>query len=45
MTRLVENEELMKFDHDGFWQPMDSHKEYKLLNEIYSNNKAEWKIW
>ena len=45
MTRLVENEELMQFDHDGFWQPMDSHKEYKLLNEIYSNNKAEWKIW
>lgn len=45
MTRLVESKELMQFDHDGFWQPMDSQKEFKLLNEIYNNDKAEWKIW
>tara|TARA_R110002074_G_scaffold65303_3_gene155355 strand:- start:542 stop:1327 length:786 start_codon:yes stop_codon:yes gene_type:complete len=45
MKSLVEHGELMQFDHDGFWQPMDTMREYKMLNEMYSENKAPWKIW
>ena len=45
VRRRVESRQLMQFDHDGFWQPMDTMREYKLLNELYTNNKAPWKIW
>jgi len=45
MRRLVEQRELMQFNHDGFWQPMDTFKEYNLLNQIFKENKAPWKIW
>lgn len=45
MKRLVEKRELMQFDHNGFWQPMDTHKEYSLLNQLYIEKKAPWKIW
>ena len=45
MEKLVTSRELVQFDHDGFWQPMDTHKEFTLLNKLYTQNKAPWKIW
>jgi len=45
MGKLVRNKELMQFPHDGFWQPMDTYREFSLLNELYKTNKAPWKIW
>lgn len=45
MQKLVKKRELMQFDHDGFWQPMDTMKEYELLNKIYNKNRAPWKVW
>ncbi|MDR1544241.1 MAG: glucose-1-phosphate cytidylyltransferase [Prevotellaceae bacterium] len=45
MRKLVENQQLMVFEHNGFWQPMDTYREYSLLNNLYSENKAQWKIW
>ena len=37
--------EVMAFPHDTFWQPMDTYSEYNLLNRLWSNNQAPWKIW
>ena len=45
MKELVESKQLMQFDHDGFWQPMDTMREYQMLNSMYSEKKAPWKIW
>ena len=45
MKRLVKKRELMQFNHDGFWQPMDTHKEFHELNKLYSNNEAPWVKW
>jgi glucose-1-phosphate cytidylyltransferase len=45
MKNLVEAKQLMQFDHDGFWQPMDTMREYKMLNNLYLEKKAPWKIW
>ena len=45
MKRLVEAEELMVYKHDGFWQPMDTYRDYSLLNKLYDQEKAPWKIW
>ena len=45
MNNLVKHQELMQFDHDGFWQPMDTMREYLMLNKMYDENKAAWKVW
>ena len=34
MRKIVADGELMMFDHDGFWQPMDTSREYQLLNHL-----------
>ncbi|MDA8792866.1 glucose-1-phosphate cytidylyltransferase [Bacteriovoracaceae bacterium] len=45
MNRLVEAKELMVYEHDGFWQPMDTYREYSLLNSLYNSEKAPWVKW
>lgn len=45
MKKLVEDRQLAVFRHDGFWQPMDTFGEYKLLNQIWSGGNAPWKVW
>ncbi|NQU34607.1 MAG: glucose-1-phosphate cytidylyltransferase [Bacteroidetes bacterium] len=45
MMKLVKDKQLMQFNHDGFWQPMDTFREYVLLNSLYKNNNAPWKKW
>ncbi|WP_099293702.1 glucose-1-phosphate cytidylyltransferase [Butyricimonas sp. Marseille-P3923] len=45
MKKLVEMEELKVFKHDGFWQPMDTSREYLYLNELYNQHKAPWMKW
>lgn len=42
MKRLVVDGQLMMFKHDGFWQPMDTSREYQLLNALYEEGKAPW---
>jgi glucose-1-phosphate cytidylyltransferase len=45
MRKLVDDGELMVYEHDNFWQPMDTSREYKLLNELYGQGKAPWVKW
>ena len=45
MARLVKDGQLMVFEHDGFWQPMDTHREYQLLNDLFASGKAPWVKW
>jgi glucose-1-phosphate cytidylyltransferase len=33
---------LIMFEHDGFWQPMDTSREYHLLNDLYAKGCAPW---
>ena len=40
-----ETGELMMFAHTGFWQPMDTFREWKMLEEMWDNGTAEWKRW
>jgi glucose-1-phosphate cytidylyltransferase len=37
--------ELMAFEHQGFWQPMDTLREKKLLEELWESGRAPWKTW
>jgi glucose-1-phosphate cytidylyltransferase len=45
MRRLVRNGQVAAFEHRGFWQPMDTLREYNLLNEMWSSGDAPWKLW
>lgn len=45
LEKLVRKGELKSFKHEGFWQPMDTYRESKELNELWEKNQAPWKIW
>jgi glucose-1-phosphate cytidylyltransferase len=45
LRQLSEKNELQAFRHTGFWQPMDTMREYLLLNELWNSGKAPWKTW
>jgi len=38
LKRLAKEGELMSYDHKDFWMPMDTHREYLILNNIWKNN-------
>jgi len=42
IRNLVKDGQLMMFEHDGFWQPMDTSRDYELLNSLYENGNAPW---
>jgi glucose-1-phosphate cytidylyltransferase len=42
---LAKNGKLGAFKHEGFFQPMDTLRDKNLLEELWSNEKAPWKIW
>jgi glucose-1-phosphate cytidylyltransferase len=43
--RLARDGQLMAYRHDGFWQPMDTLRERKLLEDLWASGKAPWKVW
>jgi glucose-1-phosphate cytidylyltransferase len=45
LSKIAEKGELMAFEHDGFWQPMDTLREKNLLEELWQSGKAPWKSW
>jgi glucose-1-phosphate cytidylyltransferase len=42
---LARQEQLHAYLHHGFWQPMDTYRDYKLLNELWNEGKAPWNTW
>ena len=42
---LAEDGELMSFKHEGFWQPMDTLRDKKKLEDLLKQDKAPWKKW
>ncbi|MBU2842142.1 glucose-1-phosphate cytidylyltransferase [Acidithiobacillus thiooxidans] len=45
LGRLAEQNQLMAFEHDGFWQPMDTLRDKCMLEELWKSDLAPWKIW
>ena len=31
--------------HEGFWQPMDTFHEFTILNRMWAEGNAPWKVW
>lgn len=45
LTQLASENQLMAFEHNGFWQPMDTLREKTLLEELWASGNAPWKVW
>jgi glucose-1-phosphate cytidylyltransferase len=45
LTRLAEMGQMMAFEHQGFWQPMDTLRDKNQLEDLWSSGKAPWKLW
>jgi glucose-1-phosphate cytidylyltransferase len=45
LERLAADGQLMAYQHASFWQCMDTLRDKRLLETLWDNNKAPWKIW
>jgi glucose-1-phosphate cytidylyltransferase len=45
LETLASNGQLMAYQHDSFWQPMDTFREVQELNQLWDSNSAPWKNW
>ena len=45
LMRLARDGELMAYEHDGFWQPMDTLRDKQHLEELWATGAAPWKRW
>lgn len=43
LNKLTKDAQLNMYAHDGFWQCMDTHKDWNTLNDIWSSGNAPWK--
>ena len=42
---LAKEKKLTAFKHEGFWHPMDTLRDKKHLENLWTSNKAPWNIW
>jgi glucose-1-phosphate cytidylyltransferase len=45
MQALVRDRQLAVYEHDDFWQCMDTSRDWQLLNSLSESGKAPWMIW
>jgi len=45
LRQLAAAGQLVAYEHNGFWQPMDTLREKNMLEDLWVLNKAPWKVW
>jgi glucose-1-phosphate cytidylyltransferase len=45
LTSLANEGQLMAYEHQGFWQPMDTLRDKNLLEDLWQSGRAPWKVW
>lgn len=45
LEALAQQGELAAYQHTGFWQPLDTLRDKKLLEELWQTGRAPWKVW
>ena len=45
LETLAHEQNLTAFKHNGFWHPMDTLRDKNYLENLWFDNKADWKIW
>jgi glucose-1-phosphate cytidylyltransferase len=45
LETLARDRKLYAYKHEGFWKCMDTLRDKIYLNQLWSQNKAQWKLW
>ena len=45
IKKIAAEDQLRARPHTGFWQPMDTYQEFLLLNRLWNESSAPWKVW
>jgi glucose-1-phosphate cytidylyltransferase len=45
LESLAHQDQLMAYEHNGFWLPMDTLRDKNLLEDLWHSGKAPWKSW
>ena len=45
LMTMAERGELMAYEHEGFWQPMDTLRDKHYLEGLWESGTAPWKVW
>ncbi len=44
LTHLAADGQLTAYRHEGFWQPMDTYREYMILEDLWQSGAAPWRV-
>jgi glucose-1-phosphate cytidylyltransferase len=45
LQRIARDGQLAVYQHQGFWHPMDTYRDYLHLNSLWRKGDPPWKIW
>ncbi|MBU1097707.1 MAG: glucose-1-phosphate cytidylyltransferase [Ignavibacteriae bacterium HGW-Ignavibacteriae-2] len=45
LVRASSEKEVVVFNHDGYWQSMDTYRDYLLFNDLWKKGDRKWAIW
>jgi glucose-1-phosphate cytidylyltransferase len=45
LNSLVKNADLIAYQHNGFWQAMDTLRDKNYLENLWNDERAPWKAW
>ncbi len=45
LEHLANDGQLVAYRHDSFWQCMDTLRDKRLLESLWAENQAPWKVW
>ena len=45
LERLTDEGQLTVYQHEDFWQPMDTLRDKNYLEKLWTSGKAPWKVW
>jgi len=43
LQQLARDGQLVMYEHQDFWYPMDTYRDWKILNDLWDSGKAPWK--
>jgi len=45
LERLAQDRQLALYQHEGFWQCMDTPTDHRVLSEHWNTGHAPWRVW
>jgi glucose-1-phosphate cytidylyltransferase len=42
--RLIENDQLMAYKHEGFWRSMDTLRDRQVLQDLVETGETPWSV-